>query len=315
MKTIAFKNTLLVLLLCIGDGVAQAQDNSKSAKDLYLSYFGNDSTSINISYVPCCGGDYALTLVGIIYNRDTIRIHDKLYFFSTPKSLDAIHNPTLHYLFPRVDTLFLREERETGRLYRYYKDYFGMGEAEKLLSDMSLEEGDRFVLESGCLYEQDVEVSLVEYNNGRKRIFLNGGSTIFREGNFPDEFPLWQEQFGINDIVECSASRRSTLLCEYKDGVQVYGFNNDCFQNVSDVEEMNDNQVSVYPNPTNYTITVSEKNLAQVEIVNIMGQTIISEKCDADEAKIDISSLASGVYMIKMRTKDGKEFSERIVKE
>lgn len=315
MKKLALKNFLLVLLLFIGAGFTQAQDNSKSTKDLYLSYFGNDSTSINIAYVPCCSGDVAWTIVGIIYNRDTIRINDKSYLFSTPKSLDYISNPEPHYLFPRVDTLFLREERETGRLYRYYKDYFGMGEAEKLLSDMSLEEGDRFVLESGCLYEQDVEVSLVEYNNGRKRIFLNGGSTIFREGNFPDEFPLWQEQFGINDIVECSASRRSTLLCEYKDGVQVYGFNNDCFQNVSDVEEMNDNQVSVYPNPTNYTITVSEKNLAQVEIVNIMGQTIISEKCDADEAKIDISSLASGVYMIKMRTKDGKEFSERIVKE
>ena len=102
MKTITIKNTLLVLLLFIGAGVAQAQDNSKSAKDLYLSYFGNDSTSINISYVPCCGGDYALTLVGIIYNRDTIRIHDKLYFFSTPKSLDAIHNPTLHFYVKSV---------------------------------------------------------------------------------------------------------------------------------------------------------------------------------------------------------------------
>jgi len=42
MKTIAFKNTLLVLLLCIGAGFVQAQDNNESAKDLYLSYFGND---------------------------------------------------------------------------------------------------------------------------------------------------------------------------------------------------------------------------------------------------------------------------------
>lgn len=316
MKKLALKNFLLVLLLFIGAGFAQAQDNSKSTKDLYLSYFGNDSTSINIAYVPCCSGDVAWTIVGIIYNRDTIRINDKSYLFSTPKSLDYISNPEPHYLFPRVDTLFLREERETGRLYRYYRDYFGMGETEKLISDMSLEEGDRFVILYDCLGEHDVVVSRVEYSNGKKRIFLSGGSPIFREGIFPDEFPLWQEQFDINNVGgECGSSRRSTLLCEYKDGVQVYGFNNDCFQNVSDVEEMNDNQVSVYPNPTNYTITVSEKNLAQVEIVNIMGQTIISEKCDADEAKIDISSLASGVYMIKMRTKDGKEFSERIVKE
>lgn len=311
MKTITIKNTLLVLLLFIGAGVAQAQDNSKSAKYLYLSYFGNDSTSINISYVPCCGGDYALTLVGIIYNRDTIRIHDKLYFFSTPKSLDAIHNPTLHYLFPRVDTLFLREERETGRLYRYYKDYFGMGEAEKLLSDMSLEEGDRFVLESGCLYEQDVEVSLVEYNNGRKRIFLNGGSTIFREGNFPDEFPLWQEQFGINDIVECSASRRSTLLCEYKDGVQVYGFNNDCFQYVCDVEETKDNQVSIYPNMVNSNEIInieSISNIHDVIVIDILGknQEIITNKNNDYKWQIEVGNKCnSGIHFIVVKTDKG----------
>lgn len=318
MKTIAFKNTLLVLLLCIGAGFVQAQDNNESAKDLYLSYFGNDSTVINIEHAPCYSADLYFVLSGVIYTRDTVTINGNQYYFSTPKPLEEISQPSYHYLFPRLDTLFLREERQTGRLYRYYRDYFGMGEAEKLICDMSLEEGDKIVYPDMCLWEDTMVVSQVNYNNGIKTMRLYNGyyNTYFKEGIFPSMFPLWQEPLSdMYEIGEAASAAFIWLLCEYKDGVQVYGSNNNCFPNLWDIEEIAEKQVSVYPNPTNYTITVSEKNLAQVEIINIMGQTIISEKCDADEAKIDISSLASGVYMIKMRTKDGKEFAERIVKD
>ena len=319
MKKLALKNFLLVLLLFIEAGFAQAQDNSKSAKDLYLSYFGNDSTSINISYVPCCSGDLAWTIVGIIYNRDTIRINDKLYLFSTPKSLDYISSPEPHYLFPRVDTLFLREERETGRLYRYYRDYFGTGEAEKLISDMSLEEGDRFVILYDCLGEHDVAVSRVEYNNGKKRIFLSGGSPIFREGIFPDEFPLWQEQFDINSVGECGSSRRSALLCEYKDGEQVYGFNNDCFQYVCDVEEIKDDQISIYPNMVigNDIITIeSVSNIHDVIVIDIFGknQEIITDKNNDYKWQIEVSNKCnSGIHFIVVKTDKGVCYEKVIV--
>lgn len=317
MKKLALKNFLLVLLLFIGAGFAQAQDNSKSTKDLYLSYFGNDSTSINIAYVPCCSGDVAWTIVGIIYNRDTIRINDKLYLFSTPKSLDYISSPEPHYLFPRVDTLFLREERETGRLYRYYRDYFGMGEAEKLISDMSLEEGDRFVILYNCLGEHDVVVSRVEYSNGKKRIFLSGGSPIFREGIFPDEFPLWQEQFDINNIGgECGSSSRSTLLCEYKDGVQVYGFNNDCFQYVCDVEEIEHKSVSIYPSiiKNNDIITIeTSSHIKNVTITNLFGKTVEICKNIIDDNKWQIivnNKYGQGIYFVLVVNDNGMSYEK-----
>lgn len=81
------------------------------------------------------------------------------------------------------------------------------------------------------------------------------------------------------------------------------------------VDEKEDIKAKIYPNPTNGIVNILGENIVNVEIVNIMGQTILSKKCDADETKIDISGLNSSVYLIKMRTKDGKEFAERIIKE
>ncbi len=81
------------------------------------------------------------------------------------------------------------------------------------------------------------------------------------------------------------------------------------------VDEKEYIKAKIYPNPTNSFVNVSGENIVNVEIVNIMGQIVLSKICDADETSIDISSLNSGVYLIKLKTKDGKEFSERIVKE
>ena len=81
------------------------------------------------------------------------------------------------------------------------------------------------------------------------------------------------------------------------------------------VEEIDNIEAKIYPNPTNSIVNISGENIVNVEVVNIMGQVVMSKLCDTDETSIDISNLNSGVYLIKMITKDGKEFAERIVKE
>lgn len=81
------------------------------------------------------------------------------------------------------------------------------------------------------------------------------------------------------------------------------------------VDENEGIKAKIYPNPTNGIVNISGKNIVNMEVVNIMGQVVMSKLCDADETKIDISSLNTGVYLIKLRNKNGKEFSEKIVKE
>lgn len=317
MKKLALKNFLLVLLLFIEAGFAQAQDNSKSAKDLYLSYFGNDSTNINMIYEPCDWFDYYELITGVIYNRDTIRINGNLYYYRAPQSLDLVMTPAPHYLFPRQDTLFLREERETGRLYRYYRNYFEMGETEKLICDMTLDVGDEFLsLDppiNSCLAEEPIIVNQVSYNNGVKTIEFFGGKT-FKEGVFPPEFPIWQEpvEYGIPATFE-------NLLCVHKDGVKVYGFNNNCFPNLWDIEEITEKQVSVYPNMVkgNDIITIeSSSHIKNVTITNMFGKTIEISKNIIDDNKWQIivyNKCGQGIYFVLVVTDNGMSYEKIIL--
>lgn len=311
-------------MLMLGAGSANAQDNSKPTKDLYLSYFGNDSTNINIRYAPCCSADLYIVLSCVIYSSDTISIKGNRYYYSTPKPLDEISEPSYHYLFPRLDTLFLREERETGRLYRYYRDYFDMGETEKLICDMSLEEGDELVYPSECLWENTLVVYQVSYNNGLKTIIVADEyhETVFKEGIFPSMFPLWQEP--MRDMywnVECASASYIWLLCEYKDGVQVYGGPDDCFPDIWSVNETDNNQLIIYPNviKNNDIITIEyPAYIKDVTMTDVFGRTIEINKKVIDNNKWQIHSCGHynpGIYLMKVEMGDGKEYTERIIVE
>lgn len=80
-------------------------------------------------------------------------------------------------------------------------------------------------------------------------------------------------------------------------------------------ETVFENKISVYPNPANCVVTISGDNLLKIEIFNIIGQTVFSTICNADENTINIANLNSGIYLIKVGTTNGKEFATRIVKE
>ena len=82
-----------------------------------------------------------------------------------------------------------------------------------------------------------------------------------------------------------------------------------------DIAEHYAANIMVYPNPTTGIINVSGENIAAIEVVNIMGQTMLKKNCDGDEANVDISSFTPGIYFVKAGMNDGNEFSEKIIKE
>ena len=81
-------------------------------------------------------------------------------------------------------------------------------------------------------------------------------------------------------------------------------------------ENVADRVISVYPNPASGIISVSfddNANCHSVEIFSLDGRLVKAQSANFDV--IDISSLASGLYVIKVRMKDGREYNDRIVKE
>ena len=76
------------------------------------------------------------------------------------------------------------------------------------------------------------------------------------------------------------------------------------------------NTIAIYPNPVSdyIYIELSDNSICTaIEIYSLDGRLVKSQTNNL--STIDISSLPMGVYIVKIRMADGKEFSERIVKE
>ncbi len=77
---------------------------------------------------------------------------------------------------------------------------------------------------------------------------------------------------------------------------------------INNIENTN---ISVYPNPATDIINISGITNAQVNITDITGKTVISENIN-NNAQINVSNLASGIYNINIITNEGN-FAQKIV--
>jgi sugar lactone lactonase YvrE len=71
-----------------------------------------------------------------------------------------------------------------------------------------------------------------------------------------------------------------------------------------------------YPNPATKQLTIKSHRAKTIAVTNTMGQVVIEEvNNNGDEATINVSSLAAGVYFVKVSDKDGNVVTKRFVKE
>ena len=77
------------------------------------------------------------------------------------------------------------------------------------------------------------------------------------------------------------------------------------------VEEVEIQNVEVYPNPAKDNLTVKAENLSSVVIYNAMGQRVFAQELDGNEMTINTSDFESGIYMIRIIA-DGNEITRRV---
>lgn len=83
-------------------------------------------------------------------------------------------------------------------------------------------------------------------------------------------------------------------------------------------ENATTNSIFVYPNPAENVVYVSfadDTSCQSVEIYSVDGRIVETHGRTSLQTGIDISNLNSGVYILKVNMTDGREFTERIVKE
>lgn len=77
----------------------------------------------------------------------------------------------------------------------------------------------------------------------------------------------------------------------------------DCFVGIDEIS--NDISYVIYPNPTaegNFTVSASE-GVEQVEVVNMLGQVVFSEKntLNSKSIELNVTNLTKGIYTVRLR--------------
>jgi hypothetical protein len=77
-------------------------------------------------------------------------------------------------------------------------------------------------------------------------------------------------------------------------------------------ENSEDKHIVLYPNPTNGFVKIEGIEPAEVQVYNAVGQMV---KTVRGTNNIDVSSLAEGVYLLRITDADGRSYAGRVMKE
>ena len=71
---------------------------------------------------------------------------------------------------------------------------------------------------------------------------------------------------------------------------------------------------TVYPNPTNGTITIEAENMEGISVYNMLGEKLFEVPASGNGIEYDFNPLDVGVYIVRIQTKSGI-LTKRIVVE
>ena len=83
---------------------------------------------------------------------------------------------------------------------------------------------------------------------------------------------------------------------------------NDCITPLISLDDISlqDNSITLYPNPANNQVNISSENIINaIEIFNSLDQSVYQTNVKSREKIIDINALSKGVYVIGVYTENG----------
>ena len=86
------------------------------------------------------------------------------------------------------------------------------------------------------------------------------------------------------------------------------------FIQVDGIEENNDVEIAVYPNPTSGEFTVKYEGLKHISVVNPVGQIVYDTDVDSDQINVDLSGMIKGVYIVQIEANNNMAIKKIIIK-
>jgi len=78
---------------------------------------------------------------------------------------------------------------------------------------------------------------------------------------------------------------------------------------------LEEKRIKVFPNPSIDEVNIeSNKPIVSVSIINLLGQEVYNKQLNAFSSTLNISSLDSGIYLIKIHQEDGNLIEKKIMK-
>ncbi|WP_026705602.1 T9SS type A sorting domain-containing protein [Flavobacterium soli] len=76
------------------------------------------------------------------------------------------------------------------------------------------------------------------------------------------------------------------------------------------IEKYSIEEIKIYPNPVSDKLLIEMENLVSLTLVDLSGKQFIQQ----DEKTLDVSNLASGVYIVNLVDSNGNKYSKKVVK-
>ena len=280
--------TLLALLLLAGGIKTQAQDYVPMIQE------GNEWYTLDAqvcSPQPLKGYN---TLVHRIADDTLI---DGVRYTKVMQTVNDVGTPTLAAL--------LREE--DGKVWERYL----YGSTDVLLYDFTANLGDSLVCGYGDYFVLD-SISIEQIGGVDRKKFWFGLEYDFIGDPYAME--TWIEGIGSDlgllfcgSYFFCGGYYRA--LCFHQNGELVWQNPeyNACL--ITDVEEIHDNELTVYPNPANNLVCINGVEAAEVQVYNAIGQMV---KTVRGTNEIDVVDLAEGVYLVRIMDAEGNIYANKI---
>jgi len=252
----------------------------------------------NVYYPPTFDPTYSTSIFNI--GNDTIldgESYHKLMLKQNETESESIFNNT-----------YLREDTTKKVFIKY-----GNSE-ESILYDFGMELGDTIVNSFYCSMRV-VAIDSVQLNNGeaRKRYQFEGIESVYST-------TYWIE--GIGSVLGldshffnfCLFDVPAQLLCFYENEELLYPENPpSCF--LTDVDELVETKVNIYPNPFHDKIIIEDvnKTFKEVMVYNTMGQLVKQTNLKTSKVEISLTKLVQGVYYLTLVDERGEMYTERII--
>ena len=79
--------------------------------------------------------------------------------------------------------------------------------------------------------------------------------------------------------------------------------------------EIKDMPVTICPNPTNSIVNIVGENISTIEVINIIGQTILKSDFNSETITVDLSGQPAGIYFFTIIDKKGNKCTKKVIKE